>query len=154
MQTPALLRRSGIRENVGNSLRLHPMIKVVARFPDVVNSLDMGVPVHQVKEFAPRISLGGSISTPPYLAIALRDSCLDGQLLGPMATHGGLLRRDNQQRVEVRSDACPATTIRSSGIGSRSGTCRSCLRRFVVFPKSCSPPAPRRFTRALREARP
>ena len=81
VQTPALLRRSGIRENVGNSLRLHPMIKVVARFPDVVNSLDMGVPVHQVKEFAPRISLGGSISTPPYLAIALRDSCFDGQLL-------------------------------------------------------------------------
>jgi choline dehydrogenase-like flavoprotein len=33
----------------------------------------MGVPVHQVKEFAPRYSFGCSISTPPYLALALLD---------------------------------------------------------------------------------
>jgi choline dehydrogenase-like flavoprotein len=33
----------------------------------------MGVPVHQVKEFAPRLSFGGSISSPGYLALALSD---------------------------------------------------------------------------------
>ena len=33
----------------------------------------MGVPVHQVKEFAPRLSFGCSISTPPYLALGLLD---------------------------------------------------------------------------------
>ncbi len=71
VQTPALLRRSGITRNIGNSLRLHPTIKVVAKFSDAVNSAQMGVPVHQVKEFAPRFSFGCSISTPPYLALAL-----------------------------------------------------------------------------------
>jgi choline dehydrogenase-like flavoprotein len=73
VQTPALLRRSGITRNVGNSLRLHPTVKVVAQFPEAVNSAQMGVPVHQVKEFAPRFSFGCSISTPPYLALALLD---------------------------------------------------------------------------------
>ena len=71
VQTPALLRRSGITQNIGNSLRLHPTIKVVAKFAEAVNSAQMGVPVHQVKEFAPRYSFGCSISTPPYLALAL-----------------------------------------------------------------------------------
>ena len=73
VQTPALLRRSGIKQNIGNSLRLHPTVKVVAKFPEPVNSAQMGVPVHQVKEFAPRFSFGCSISTPPYLALALAD---------------------------------------------------------------------------------
>ncbi len=73
VQTPALLRRSGITAAVGDSLRLHPTLKLVARFPEIVNAADMGVPVHQVKEFAPRISLGCSISSPPYLALGLID---------------------------------------------------------------------------------
>jgi choline dehydrogenase-like flavoprotein len=73
IQTPALLRRSGITQNIGDSLRLHPTVKLVAKFPESVNSTEMGVPVHQVKEFAPRFSFGCSISTPPYLAMALLD---------------------------------------------------------------------------------
>ena len=73
IQTPALLRRSGIKHNVGNSLRMHPTVKVVARFDDVVNAPDMGVPVHQVKEFAPHLSFGCSISGPPHLALAMTD---------------------------------------------------------------------------------
>lgn len=73
VQTPALLRRSGIHHNVGNSLRLHPTVKVVAKFNEPVNSENMGVPVHQVKEFAPRFSFGCSVSTPPHLALGLLD---------------------------------------------------------------------------------
>jgi len=73
VQTPALLRRSGFRGNIGNSLRLHPTVKLVARFPEPVNAAGPGVPVHQVKEFAPRLSLGCSISTPPQLALGLLD---------------------------------------------------------------------------------
>jgi choline dehydrogenase-like flavoprotein len=73
VQTPALLRRSGITRNIGNSMRMHPTLKVVAKFSDEVNSAQMGVPAHQVKEFAPRFSFGCSISTPPYLAVALLD---------------------------------------------------------------------------------
>src|SRR5206468_2337614 len=71
--TPALLRRSGITRNVGDSLRMHPTVKVVARFPETINSYGMGVPVHQVKEFAPRFSFGCSISAPPHLALAMCD---------------------------------------------------------------------------------
>lgn len=73
VHTPALLRRSGITRNVGNSLQLHPTVKVVAEFADHVNAADMGVPVHQVKEYAPRLSFGCSISSPPYLALGLLD---------------------------------------------------------------------------------
>jgi choline dehydrogenase-like flavoprotein len=73
IQTPALLRRSGIKHNIGDNLKLHPTIKVLARFPEVVNEPDMGVPIHQVKEFSPRFSFGCSISSPPYLALAMAD---------------------------------------------------------------------------------
>jgi len=73
IQTPALLQASGISRNVGRSLRMHPTVKVVARFPETVNSRDMGVPVHQVKEFAPRLSFGCSISGAPYLSLAMLD---------------------------------------------------------------------------------
>ncbi len=73
VQTPALLRRSGIKQHIGESLRVHPTLKLVARFPEMVNSATMGVPVHQVKEFAPRLSFGCSISSPAYLALGLLD---------------------------------------------------------------------------------
>jgi len=78
VQTPALLRRSGITNNVGNSLQLHPTVKLAARFPEAVNSKDMGVPVHQVKEFAPRLTFGCSVSTAPYLALGLIDHSKNG----------------------------------------------------------------------------
>ena len=73
VHTPALLRRSGITQNIGNALQVHPTAKIVARFPDTVNSADMGVPVHQVKEFSPHLSFGCSISSPAYTALGLLD---------------------------------------------------------------------------------
>ena len=73
VHTPALLRRSGITHNIGNALQVHPTAKIVARFPQEVNSAEMGVPVHQVKEFSPRLSFGCSISSPAYVALGLID---------------------------------------------------------------------------------
>ncbi len=73
VHTPALLRRSGIKANIGDSLQVHPTVKIVAQFPEAVNHADMGVPVHQVKEFSPRLSLGCSISSPAYIALGLLD---------------------------------------------------------------------------------
>jgi choline dehydrogenase-like flavoprotein len=73
VQTPALLRRSGLKKNIGNSLHLHPTAKLVACFPDQINAHHMGVPVHQVKEFSPRLSFGCSISSEPYLGLGLLD---------------------------------------------------------------------------------
>jgi len=71
-QTPALLRRSGIHRNIGATLRMHPTIKVVAEFPEAVNDAQAGVQMHQVKEFAPSFSFGCSISTPPFLKVAMQ----------------------------------------------------------------------------------
>lgn len=71
VQTPALLRRSGITHNVGNTLRFHPMLKVVARFADELNQPGELEPVHQIKQFDPRFSMGCSMSKRPALALAL-----------------------------------------------------------------------------------
>jgi choline dehydrogenase-like flavoprotein len=73
IQTPALLRRSGITRNIGNNLQLHPSVKVVARFPEDVTDDAMAVPVHQVKEFAPELTFGCSLSSKPYLALAMNE---------------------------------------------------------------------------------
>lgn len=73
VQTPALLRRSGVTGLVGRTLRLHPMVKLIAEFDEEINHADLGVGVHQVKEFAPRMSFGCSISSPPYLALGFLD---------------------------------------------------------------------------------
>ena len=72
IQTPALLQRSGMRKHIGGNLAVHPTVKLSARFADEVNVPD-DVPVHQVKEFAPDLSFGGSASHPGLVALALSD---------------------------------------------------------------------------------
>ncbi len=74
IQTPALLRRSGIRKNVGNNLRIHPMIKAAAIFEDEMEPSDSVIPVYQVKEFWPTLTLGGSVFTPGFLGMLLSDN--------------------------------------------------------------------------------
>lgn len=73
IQTPALLQRSGVRRLVGRQLAVHPTVKLAARFDTDVNVVD-DVPVHQVKEFAPDLSFGGSASHPGLVALALADN--------------------------------------------------------------------------------
>jgi choline dehydrogenase-like flavoprotein len=73
VETPALLRRSGLTRNIGNTLALHPTVKVTALFPEPVNHQNLGVPVHQVKEFAPHMIFGCSVSSLPYLMLAAAD---------------------------------------------------------------------------------
>jgi choline dehydrogenase-like flavoprotein len=73
IQTPAILRRSGFTRCVGNSLQMHPTVKVVAVFPEEINFPGSAVPVHQVKEFSPRFTFACSISSPCYLAMAMLD---------------------------------------------------------------------------------
>ena len=72
IQTPALLQRSRIRGRIGRTLAVHPTVKLSARFADEVNVPD-DVPVHQVKEFAPSLSFGGSASHSGLVALALLD---------------------------------------------------------------------------------
>jgi choline dehydrogenase-like flavoprotein len=72
IQSPALLQRSRIPGYIGRSLAVHPTVKLAARFGDELNVPD-DVPVHQVKEFAPDLSFGGSASQPGLVALALSD---------------------------------------------------------------------------------
>ena len=67
------MKKSGLSKLAGKSFQMHPTIKVVAVFNDKINFEAMGVPVHQVKEFAPDYSFGCSISSKPYLRIAMLD---------------------------------------------------------------------------------
>ena len=73
IQTPALLQRSGLRRLIGKALAVHPTVKLAARFDEAINVVD-DVPVHQVKEFSPELSFGGSASHPGLVALALTDN--------------------------------------------------------------------------------
>lgn len=67
IDTPFLLLNSKLGSHVGESLAVHPTIKVMAKFPEAINSPGVGVPVHQVKEFAPAYSFGCAVSSLPFL---------------------------------------------------------------------------------------
>jgi choline dehydrogenase-like flavoprotein len=75
IQTPALLQRSGIRARIGTGLKLHPMIKIAARFPQPIDH--DGVPMHRITEFSPNIAIGGSASRRGQVAMALAESSAD-----------------------------------------------------------------------------
>lgn len=74
LQTALLLRRSGLGRGVGDTLTMNPMIRILARFGEVVNEPWRGVPVEQVEEFKPAMTLGCSHSSPPHLALWLPGS--------------------------------------------------------------------------------
>ena len=74
IDTPFLLLQSGYKKNVGEGLKMHPSFKFTAMFSDEINDNNMGVPVHQVKEFSPKISMGCSISNKQFIALGLNDS--------------------------------------------------------------------------------
>jgi choline dehydrogenase-like flavoprotein len=73
-ETPALLRRTGIKFHVGDTLRIHPMLKVVARFKERIAAYDSVLPLLQVREFSPEVSMGGAFFTPGHAALTLSDN--------------------------------------------------------------------------------
>jgi choline dehydrogenase-like flavoprotein len=75
IQTPALLQRSGIRGQAGLGLKVHPTIKIAARFAHPLDHA--GVPMHRITEFAPSLTIGGSVSRKGHIALALSDSAAD-----------------------------------------------------------------------------
>lgn len=73
IQTPSILRRSGFHRNIGNRLQFHPMAKALA-FSDTETAHDRDtVATLAVTEFMPDQRFGGSISTPPMIAMALAE---------------------------------------------------------------------------------
>jgi choline dehydrogenase-like flavoprotein len=79
IQTPVLLRSSGIKRNVGNNLCIHPMLKVATLFDEIMDSHRSALPIYQVKEFWPDITLGGSVFTPGFLALTLSENWTKNQ---------------------------------------------------------------------------
>jgi choline dehydrogenase-like flavoprotein len=73
IQTPRLLRNSGWL-HVGDGLTLNPMVRIVAKFAEPVNVPSFGVPVVQIEEFKPAMTIGCSYSAPPHLAMWLEGS--------------------------------------------------------------------------------
>lgn len=72
IQTPALLQRSGVRHRIGRGLKLHPSIKIAARFPFAIDHGD--VPMHRINDFSPHLTLGGSIARRGHVAMALAEA--------------------------------------------------------------------------------
>lgn len=72
VHTPALLQRSGFRRGIGRGLKMHPTIKIAARFPERLDHDD--VPMHRVTELSPHIAIGGSASRRGHVGLALGDS--------------------------------------------------------------------------------
>lgn len=79
IQTPVLLRASGITRNVGDSLRLHPMVKVAAEFSEELDSHAAPVPIYQVHDLGPDLTLGGSVFTPGFLAMTLGENWAENE---------------------------------------------------------------------------
>lgn len=75
IHSPALLQRSGWWARIGSGLKLHPTVKIAARFPAPLDHGD--VPMHRVTEFAPKLTIGGSASRKGQIAMALAESSAD-----------------------------------------------------------------------------
>ena len=73
VHTPALLQRSGMRGRIGSSLRLHPTIKTIALFDDVVDAHRSRLPLYAVTEFMPAQRIGGSVFSPALFAMAVAE---------------------------------------------------------------------------------
>lgn len=108
-ETPALLRRSGVKFHVGETLRVHPMLKLVARFPEVIDAQASVLPLLQVKEFWPDVSLGGAFFTVGHLAMLLSDNWLE--------TSGQVARYRNMASFYVAVRGAGRGRVRPSMLG-------------------------------------
>ncbi len=89
IHTPALLLRSGLKHNVGRTLRMHPTIKATARFPDPVDAHLSRLPLVAVTEFMPDMRLGGSFFTPALFGLSLAEDWSRRKRLMPDWRHFG-----------------------------------------------------------------
>lgn len=139
IQTPALLRASGIKRNVGDSLRLHPMVKVAAEFSEELDSHAAPVPIYQVHDLGPDVTLGGSVFTPGFLAMTLGENWAENEeamrqwrrmALFHVACRGsnlGSVRRGRGPARRSSATTCRARTG-STWASASGGSARRCSR--------------------------
>lgn len=120
-QTPAILQRSGVHKNIGRSFQIHPTIRVLARFPEVLNAHRHELPLAAITEFMPALRFGGSVFTLSTFGVSLaEDWPVRGRYLAEYAycaMYYAMIRPDGVGRVRtVRGLAEP---ILSYGLTER-----------------------------------
>ena len=73
VHTPSLLLRSGVKKNIGRTLRLHPTLKALAYFPQLIEAQKHILAPYAVTEFMPDIRLGCSVFRPGFFGMALAE---------------------------------------------------------------------------------
>ncbi len=118
VQSAALLRRSGVRRNVGDNLCLHPMAKVAAVFDERIDAHLGALPVYQVKEMWPDIAIGGSVFSPGFLAMHLSESWSETESAmrdwRQSALYYTATRGTNRGRIRVVPGCAPEVVVRYS----------------------------------------
>jgi len=104
VQSAALLLRSGITVNVGRTLSMHPTVKAVA-FSHQIGNDPHDVPVTQVREFAPDLTIGGSATDGPLLALSLMPTAVGVRDIPTYGADAGIyyaaIRSGGRGRVRV-----------------------------------------------------
>jgi choline dehydrogenase-like flavoprotein len=72
-QTPSILQRSGVRKNIGRNFQLHPTVRVLATFPELVNAHRHELPLAAITEFMPGLRFGGSVFTLSTFGLAVAE---------------------------------------------------------------------------------
>ena len=62
---------------------MHPMLRIAARFPEAFNDPGWGVPVQQIDQFKPEVTLGCSHSSLPHIALWLQGDGVDKKAYWP-----------------------------------------------------------------------
>ena len=104
-QTPSILQRSGIRKNIGRSFQIHPTIRVLAKFPEVVNAHRHELPLVAITEFMPALRFGGSVFTLSTFGLSIaEDWAVRGRYLPEYAHYAmyyAMIRPDGVGRVRT-----------------------------------------------------
>ena len=141
---------------------MHPTVKLAARFDEEMNAPD-DVPVHQVKEFSPDLSFGGSASQPGLVALALSDNWRDvRRRRSRRGRRSPCTTRRSRARAAAGCRRCPACATRSSRTASPDATAqllgqglaRLALLMLEAGAVEVYPVVPRRAGRAQPRARP
>ena len=105
IQTPALLQSAGFRGPVGQKLRLHPTIKCLALYDQIIDAQNSRLPLVAITEFMPNLRLGGSVFTPGTFGLALAEDWKHrSQFMGKMrhaAIYYAMVRGQGYGRIRT-----------------------------------------------------